>query len=361
MIWAVEKFSKDEMEIIIVFKHALLISFFVFVMMLVVDFIDSISKGRMSQIIKGGPWRQYTLASLLGSTPGCLGAFMNVSLYVHGMISFGAIVGGMIATSGDEAFVMLAQFPGTGLMLFLLLFAAGIIFAWVSDKIVKVLKIAPCATCFEGHCDQCLSETDRNENGVDIFRPQNFISNYISLTFTRFLLIGMILSFLVFVSFGILGPVAWNWKRITFVVLSLCALYITSVVPEHYLDDHIWEHIIKHHFFRVFLWSFGSLLFVHWGMKYFNLEGFVEQHMFWILAVGAFLGIIPESGPHLIFVMMYAQGLVPFSVLFTTSFVQDGHGMLPLLSYSLKDSILIKLFNLIFGLSVGGILFALGL
>jgi hypothetical protein len=26
-------------------------------------------------------------------------------------------VGGMIATSGDEAFVMLAQFPGTGLML----------------------------------------------------------------------------------------------------------------------------------------------------------------------------------------------------------------------------------------------------
>jgi hypothetical protein len=59
--------------------------------------------------------------------------------------------------------------------------------------------------------------------------------------------------------------------------------------------------------------------------------------------------------------MMYAQGLVPFSVLFTTSFVQDGHGMLPLLSYSLKDSILIKLFNLIFGLSIGVILFALGL
>ena len=34
------------------------------------------------------------LASFLGSTPGCLGAFMNVSLYIHGTISFGAIVGG---------------------------------------------------------------------------------------------------------------------------------------------------------------------------------------------------------------------------------------------------------------------------
>jgi hypothetical protein len=62
-----------------------------------------------------------------------------------------------------------------------------------------------------------------------------------------------------------------------------------------------------------------------------------------------------------VFVMLYAQGVVPFSVLFTTSFVQDGHGMLPLLSYSLKDSIMIKTLNLGFGLAVGGLLFAFGL
>jgi hypothetical protein len=83
--------------------------------------------------------------------------------------------------------------------------------------------------------------------------------------------------------------------------------------------------------------------------------------MLWVLVIGVVLGIVPESGPHLIFVMMYAQGLVPFSVLFATSFVQDGHGMLPLLSYSIKDSILIKSFNLIFGLAIGGILFVLGM
>jgi len=119
------------MELIPIFKHALMISFFVFVMMLLVDFIDMASMRRMSNIIKGGRWRQYTLASFLGSTPGCLGAFMNVSLYVHGMISFGAIVGGMIATSGDEAFVMLAQFPGTALALFGMLCVLGIAFCLV--------------------------------------------------------------------------------------------------------------------------------------------------------------------------------------------------------------------------------------
>ena len=50
--------------------------------------------------------------------------------------------------------------------------------------------------------------------------------------------------------------------------------------------------------------------------------------MIWVLLTGALVGIIPESGPHLIFVMLYAQGLVPFSVLLTSSFVHDGHGML---------------------------------
>jgi hypothetical protein len=343
-----------------VFKHALMITVFVFVMMLLVDFIDMASKGRMSGIIKGGQWRQYTLASFLGSTPGCLGAFMNVSLYVHGMISFGAIVGGMIATSGDEAFVMLAQFPGTALALFVLLFVFGIVFAWISDRMIQMTGITPCESCLDAVCEECLPGMDNQERISDIFRPANLSENFQSLSFTRFLLLMLIVSFLVLIITGTLGPSTWDWKRITFISLSLGTLCIIIVCSEHYLESHIWDHIIKKHLFRVFLWSFGALLFVHWGLAFWNLDAFIHDHMLWVLLIGALMGIIPESGPHLIFVMMYAQGLIPFSVLFTTSFVQDGHGMLPLLSYSLKDSVLIKVFNLTFGLAVGGALFVFG-
>ena len=60
------------------------------------------------------------------------------------------------------------------------------------------------------------------------------------------------------------------------------------------------------------------------------------------------------------FVAMFADGLVPFSVLLASSIVQDGHGMLPLLSYTLKDSVLIKSFNLVIGLGLGSILYMLG-
>ena len=348
------------MQIIFIFKHALMITFFVFVMMLLVDFIEIASKGRMSGIIKGGPWRQYTLASFLGSTPGCLGAFMNVSLYVHGLISFGAIVGGMIATSGDEAFVMLAQFPGTALALFGLLFVFGIVFAWVSDRIIPYIGFTPCEACMDAHCEECLPGKGNQESIRDIFRPANFIENFQNLGFTRFLLLVLIVSFMVLITTGTLGPSTWDWKRITFICLSVFTLVIIIICSEHYLESHIWEHIIKKHLFSVFLWSFGALLFVHWGLAFWNLDSFIHDHMMWVLLIGALMGIIPESGPHLIFVMMYAQGLIPFSVLLTTSFVQDGHGMLPLLSYSLKDSVLIKIFNLIFGLSVGSFFYVLG-
>ncbi len=348
------------MQIIFIFKHALMITFFVFVMMLLVDFIEIASKGGMSGIIKGGPWRQYTLASFLGSTPGCLGAFMNVSLYVHGLISFGAIVGGMIATSGDEAFVMLAQFPGTALALFGLLFVFGIVFAWVSDRIIPYIGFTPCEACMDAHCEECLPGKGNQESIRDIFRPANFIENIQNLGFTRFLLLVLIVSFMVLITTGTLGPPTWDWKRITFICLSVFTLVIIIICSEHYLESHIWEHIIKKHLFSVFLWSFGALLFVHWGLAFWNLDSFIHDHMMWVLLIGALMGIIPESGPHLIFVMMYAQGLIPFSVLLTTSFVQDGHGMLPLLSYSLKDSVLIKVFNLIFGLSVGSFFYVLG-
>jgi hypothetical protein len=348
------------MEVIDILKHALMITVFVFVMMLLVDYVDMVTRRRMSMFMQGSQWRQYALTSFFGSTPGCLGAFMNVSLYVHGMITFGAIVGGMIATSGDEAFVMLAQFPGPALVLFGMLFFLGILFAWVSDKLVDLLGIVPCEACDEHHCEECQSASEDSTMVENASHLKDMPANLRSLSFSRFLLLTLIcLTLFLFLS-GMIGPAAWDWKRVTFVGLALCSLFIASVASEHYLQEHIWDHIIKKHLLRVFLWTFGALMVVHWGLGIWNLEIFIGEHIIWVLLIGALVGIIPESGPHLVFVMLYAEGMVPFSVLFTTSFVQDGHGMLPMLSYSIRDSLLIKAFNLVFGITVGVMIFALG-
>ena len=339
------------LEMLPIISHAIMITIFVFTMMLLVDYINVLTKGKMQKMVKGGRIRQYFVASFLGSTPGCLGAFMNVSFYVHGLISFGAIVGGMIATSGDEAFVMLTLFPKEALILFGLLFVLGIIGAQFADKAASFFKIIPCSECKlqKVHMDK---ECRCFEPAVLTKFPRLSIYRYVTLVFL-FVVITV-------VGLGIIGPQIWNWQRITLFSLLIITTFVVATVPDHYLKEHIWTHIMKKHLWKVFLWTFFALLFIGIGFQYWNLEGFVSSNLGWVLLISALVGLIPESGPHMVFVMMYASGMVPFSILLTSSIAQDGHGMLPLLSYTVKDSILIKVFNFVFALVVGLIFFALG-
>ena len=265
------------------------ITLLVAVMMIFVDVINVVTKQKLEIFFKNAKKsRQYVLSSLIGTVPGCIGGFTNVSLYIHGMISFGALAGSMIAVSGDEAFVMLAMFPKDAVILFGILFIIGIFSGWLIDRVVHKFNITTCENCKE----MVVHQQERS--------------------FT------------------------------------------------HYLKEHIYGHIIKKHLLKTALWTFGALAVVEIGLNYLHLEQFTSEYMILFLFVGALVGLIPESGPHLIFVTLFAQGLVPFSVLLTSSIVQDCHGMLPMLSYSLEDSIKLKAFNFTIGITIGLILFAAG-
>jgi hypothetical protein len=265
------------------------ISLLVLVMMIAVDLINVWTRGKIGEFLKRGKqWRQYVVASVVGTMPGCVGAFTNVSLYVHGMISFGALVGAMAAVSGDEAFVMLAMFPKTALLLFGILLILGVFIGWLTDRLVRRWHILT--------CNDCTSEL-LHRNSED---------------------------------FG------------------------------HYIKEHVWRHIVKRHLWKTVLWTFGALMVVELGLQHWNLQQFTSEHALTMLFVGALIGVIPESGPHLIIVTMFAGGLVPFSVLLTSSIVQDGHGMLPMLAYSVKDSVKIKGFNLGFGSIIGLVVYFIG-
>lgn len=270
--------------------QAIEISALVFLMMVIVDFIDVRTQGRLHKFIKDRRDRQYIGASFLGITPGCLGAYLNVSLYMHGFLSFGALVAGMVATSGDEAFVMLSLFPVQALLLFTILFLVAIPIGWLSDVFVKRFNIQTCSDC-EIH--EIHTHREERRRG-------------------------------------------------------------------HYLKEHLWKHIIRGHLWKIFLWTFFALLLVGMGLEYWSLDNYVEKHMALVLVLGALIGIIPESGPHLIFVTLFAQGVIPFSVLLASSIAQDGHGLLPLLAYSVKDSILIKLINVVAALLIGGAVYLMG-
>lgn len=270
--------------------ESLQITFFVLLMMILVDLANVWTKGKFAALLDSAArWKQYLISSAVGSAPGCMGAFANVSLYMHGMISFGALAGSMIATSGDEAFVMLVMFPGKAIILFAVLFVIGLFSSKLIDYTVEKLKIQTCTDCE-------VKQYHRNEKSI-----------------------------------------------------------------KHYLKEHIWGHIIRHHLWKTLLWTFGAILFIEIGMQYWDFSKISHEYTFAVLLISALVGLIPESGPNLVFVTMFATGVIPFSVLLTNSIIQDGHGLLPMLSYSVKDSIKIKLINLVIGLTIGVILYSLGL
>jgi hypothetical protein len=106
---------------------SLMITGFVFVMMLVIEYVNVQTNGIWQNKISGNIWKQYIFAALLGAIPGCLGAFTAVALFSHRLISFGAVVAAMIATSGDEAYVMFAMFQQKAILITIIIFLVGIL------------------------------------------------------------------------------------------------------------------------------------------------------------------------------------------------------------------------------------------
>jgi len=328
-----------------VLKHALMITGFVFVMMLIIEYINVQTKGLWQTNLTESRWKQYFIAAALGAIPGCLGAFTAVTLFSHRIISFGAVVTAMIATSGDEAFVMLAMFPQKAILLIAIIFVIGIIAGFITDKLVskKYFETKFSHNKFPLH----------EEEKCDCFPHKNLFSNFNKTSAPRILIIIIIALFLLGTISGVIGEGEWNWIRITIIITALIALLIVVTVPEHFLKEHLWNHIVKVHIPRIFLWTFGTLLVVNILLHFIDIDNWITGNMLIVLAVALLIGIIPESGPHLVFVTLFASGIIPFSILLASSIVQDGHGMLPMLAESKKGFISVKAINLVFGAIVG--------
>lgn len=326
-------------------RHGLMITGFIFVMMLVIEYINVQTRGIWHDMLKKGGWMQYLVAGLLGAIPGCLGAFTAVALFSHGIISFGALVATMIATSGDETFVMLAMFPGKALVIIALTFGIGIVSGYLADRLIKIREKPGRLK----HNVLPLHSQDRC-----VCYPRGEIRNQLRrASMERTLLIVIVMALFTGFLTGEIGPGEWNWIRVTLLITILISLFIVSTVPEHFLKEHLWNHIVKVHIPRIFLWTFGTLLVIGILMQHINIADWIAGNLFVTLLIAVLVGIIPESGPHLVFVTLYFNGTLPFGILLASSIVQDGHGMIPLLAESKRSFLLVKGVNVIIGLVIG--------
>ncbi len=364
-------------------KNSILITGLVMIMMLLIEYVNIQSRGASFAKLKNSPVKQVLVATLLGLFPGCVGGFAVVSLYTHKLLSFGALVAMMIASSGDEAFIMLAMIPQTAIIIFVIIsfiaFGSGIL----TDKLFKINRVPYSAEHYElkGCCEKESKKVFAGritDNLRNISKERLFIMLGIALFITA-VVMGLLEH-----SHEVAGHAheatehvhevehmheghaheidifSERWINLLFAAISVITLFLTASANEHFIKHHLWGHVIKVHLKSIFLWTFGALLVIQYGMQFLDIEHWIKANVMFMLLLAVLIGVIPESGPHMVFITMFAGGMIPFSVLLASSIVQDGHTALPLLAESKSSFLKAKLINMCIGFAVGMIVHFIG-
>lgn len=184
------------------------------------------------------------------------------------------------------------------------------------------------------------------------FSARNVLPQLIKISLPRALLIILFGGVLLAIFTGVLGSDSWDWKRITFVLGLGFSLFVILTVPDHFLEQHLWGHVVKKHLLRIFLWTTGALFAIHYLDHWLDIGSLIQDNLYIVLIIAVLVGMIPESGPHLVFVTLFSQGTIPFAILLANSIVQDGHGTLPLLAVSRRAFIWLKVINMELGLAL---------
>lgn len=385
--------------IVDILRNSILITGLVVVMMMMIESLNIESRGLFFKGLQRTKIGQVVIAALLGAVPGCMGGFAAVSLYTHRMFSLGALIAMMIASSGDEAFMMIAMIPKEALKLFAIMFVIAVIAGIVTDSVNDRIHRRHCdkkdhsgcgveAECSDGYA---IHEEELGHDGEDAAEERH--SRKRSFGWKRItMFIGLAL-FIAALGTGKLGHdhgahgheghsheehshivhqehahesahehaegtfhinlLSEDWMNVLFAGLSLIMLFVLLFASDHFVEGHLWNHIVKKHLPTIFAWTFGVLLVLGILLQHIDISSWISDNTVLMILLATLIGIIPESGPHMIFVTLFAAGVIPFPVLLASSISQDGHASIPLLAESKKSFFKAKLINCAVALACG--------
>ena len=365
-------------------RNAVLITGMVVTMMMMIEALNIESRGLFFKGLRKTRLGQVVVASLLGSIPGCMGGFAAVSLYTHKMLSFGALTAMLIATSGDESFVMLAMFPEKALLIFAISFVTAVVAGYITDLVHDRIHRKHCnKTSHEdcgdtGHCvhgyELHHEESDENTNAEKAKRHFSWKRLVLSIGLAAFIT-ALATGRLEHDHSGHEGhhhecteqcvhidEDAHNhtvstthnhnislldeaWMNVLFAALSVIMLLVIIFGSDHFVNEHLWHHVIVKHLPGIFGWTFSVLLIVGIGLNFWDLGNWVSDNAVTMIFIAAAIGFIPESGPHMIFVTLFAAGVIPMPVLLASCISQDGHASIPLLAESKRSFFYAKMLN----------------
>jgi hypothetical protein len=363
-------------------------------MMLVIEYINVATKGNRLGNLQKSPFKQILLGAILGFIPGCMGGFVAVSLFSHNIFRLGGLVAAMISDTGDETFVMFAAIPKQVIIVKLFTFTLAIAVGLLINAFIS--KRPSAHIHFDHNLEihtACGHHPEKATSGI--------LHNLKHISVQRAVIMSGVLLFMLSLGLGLLEhdhsahtlrPVNANeihennhfhdpeheshdhdhshdhvhehkhfytnifserWLNILFLFVAAAAFIMLLSVSEHFLKEHILEHVVYKHLLRVFVWTAGSLLFIYVLGLFIHYDSWINDNQLTMLLIALIIGLIPESGPHIVFISLFVEGSIPLSILLANSVVQNGHSGLPLLAESKKSFVRTKLIAMLAGLLTG--------
>ncbi|MDR0367909.1 MAG: arsenic efflux protein [Bacteroidales bacterium] len=376
-------------------SQGFIITVVVVMMMMLIEFVNTKTQGKFLVLMKKYPNLQILFAALLGLAPGCVGIFAAVSLYTHRLISFGALLAAAISAFGDEAFLMMSLIPLQTVWICVVLFLLAVVSGYCADFFLR--KKTGQSSVASGHDfemhpeDHCHS----HQKEVGDVRKKTFLHRILLAVFAGFFMTGILVGFLGHEhsfsdTFSLASPHAecqhthndnpkhedccqehpihnhahspFEGENLIFLIVGLLTLTLLLLVNDHFLEEHIWNHVIKKHFLKIFLWVLAIMLLVKllgFLVPIETLSYHTGGKLIWLM-IALLIALIPESGPNLIILFLFIDGIVPFSTLLANSVLQEGHGGLPLIAENPKSFLRLKAIKFVLALTVGMLGYAIG-
>lgn len=311
---------------------------------------------------------QVPIASFFGALPGCGGAVVVVTQFVHRRISFGAFVAVLVATMGDAAFLLLAQKPALALMIFVVGWVTGTISGYIVDAIHGQEFMHKPHDASDPGAGLPLAAAAPSSLGaavaIDDAPVSQFHRAWLYLAVPGIVL-GLLLAFQPSIG-EMLGPVFARIMLgvgITGALLSL-AVWVhrggESLQNQTFTDHHgchrlsPLSRVVTDTAF-VTAWVIVAYLAfeltLHWTQ--FDLHMFFSASAPFVPLIGAVIGLLPGCGPQVITTTLYLNGFIPLSAQVANALSNDGDALFPALALTPRAAVLATVYTTIPALIVG--------
>ena len=370
---------------------------FVGAVLMIFGYINYKTQGEFVRKLERSKKLQPIFGALLGLTPGCGGAIFVMPLYLKGTVTFGTVVATLVATMGDAAFVLISTRPLQYLLVSAISLAVAVITGYTVDKlkidggfdqrrkaVLKRNEITKSAhENMEHHLTQHVGHSEGDSVDVLLHHLHHkketpwvyrFTHNAAYKIFWAISAVGLVLGILLLFQVDINAALGISnigmYIGIGGTVAATAYMIINKKIiknDEHEEEEHklfsLKETLVHNAEDTAFVcvWVFIAYFVYEIFVLSVGGENVVQT---WMMAtgllsvlIGAAIGLIPGCGPQIIFISLYAKGMLPFAALVANAISQDGDALFPLLAIDRRSSLTATIITTIPALIVGVVVY----